>query len=53
MILNKLCGTHGLLNDSYDEIELGSEHMVMLTLDNGRSGLSKNLRPVLPLIVNW
>ena len=35
------------------KIELGSEHMVMLTLDNGRSGLSKDLRPVLPLIINW
>ena len=35
------------------EIEIGSEHMVMLTLNNGRSGLSKDLRPVLPLIINW
>jgi hypothetical protein len=35
------------------DIELGSEHMVILTLDNGRSGLSKDLRPVLPLIINW
>ncbi|WP_205623733.1 VOC family protein [Desulfogranum japonicum] len=35
------------------EIALGSEHMVTLTLDNERSGLSKDLRPVLPLIINW
>lgn len=35
------------------DIKLGSEHMVMLTLDNGRSELSKDLRPVLPLIINW
>ncbi|NVK74162.1 MAG: hypothetical protein HWE24_11815 [Oceanospirillaceae bacterium] len=35
------------------DIKLGNEHMVMLTLDNGRSGLSKDLRPVLPLVINW
>lgn len=35
------------------DIELGSEHMVILTLDNERNGLSKDLRPVLPLIINW
>ena len=32
------------------EVELGSEHMVTLTLDNERSGSSKGLRPVLPFI---
>ena len=35
------------------QIELGSEHMVMVTLDNGRSGLSRDFRPGLPLIINW
>ena len=35
------------------EVELGSEHMVTLTLDNERGRLSKGLRPVLPFIINW
>lgn len=35
------------------EVELSSEHMVTLTLDNERSGSSKDLRSVLPLIINW
>lgn len=34
-------------------VELGSEHMVTVTLDNGRSGLSRDFRPGLPLIINW
>ena len=34
------------------EIELGSEHMVTLALDNEHSESSKDLRPVLPLIIN-
>jgi len=34
------------------QIELGSEHMLVVTLDNGRSKLSKDLRPFLPLIIN-
>ena len=35
------------------EIELGNEHIVTLALDNERSGSSKDLRPVLPFIINW
>ncbi|WP_238326428.1 hypothetical protein [Desulfuromonas acetoxidans] len=35
------------------QIELGSEHLVTLTLDHGRSGLSRDLRPDLPLVINW
>ncbi|CAG9295349.1 VOC family protein [Celerinatantimonas diazotrophica] len=35
------------------ELELGAEHMMILTLDHGRCGLAKDLRPVLPLIIHW
>lgn len=34
-------------------IELGSEHLATLTLDHGRSGLSSDLRPDLPLVIHW
>ncbi|MBJ7555478.1 hypothetical protein [Marinomonas spartinae] len=42
-----------LLSADRLDIELGSEHMAVLTLDNGRRGLSKDLRPVLPLMIHW
>jgi len=35
------------------QIELGSEHIVMVTLDSGSSALSRDFRPDLPLIINW
>ncbi len=35
------------------QIETGSDHLVVVTLDNGSSGLSKDFRPDLPLIINW
>lgn len=35
------------------QIEHGSDHLVVVTLDNGRRGLSNDLRPDLPLIINW
>jgi hypothetical protein len=35
------------------QIECGSEHLVVVTLDNGVSGLSRDFRPDLPLIINW
>lgn len=35
------------------EIELDGEHMLKVTLDDGRKGLSRDLRPDLPLIINW
>lgn len=35
------------------QIELGSEHLVMVTLDSGSSGLSRDFRPDLPIIINW
>lgn len=35
------------------QIELGNEHLVMLTLDCGSRGLSKDFRPDLPLIIYW
>jgi hypothetical protein len=35
------------------QIELGSEHLVMVTLDSGSTGLSRDFRPDLPLIINW
>lgn len=35
------------------QIELGSEHLAILTLDGGVSALSKDLRPDLPLIIQW
>lgn len=52
--LDKMSDTLNILQ-SADRInlELGSKHLLTLTLDNGRSGLSKDLRPVLPLIIHW
>lgn len=35
------------------QIELGSEHLVVMTLDRGNLGLSKDFRPDLPLIIEW
>lgn len=35
------------------EIESAGEHLVVLTLDRGCSGLSNDFRPALPLIINW
>lgn len=34
-------------------IEHGREHLVVVTLDNGNLGLTKDFRPALPLIINW
>lgn len=35
------------------EVVLGNDHLLELTLDNGRKGSFKDLRPVLPLILHW
>jgi len=35
------------------QIELGYEHLVVMTLDHGNSGSAKDFRPDLPLIINW
>lgn len=35
------------------QVELGSEHLIVMTLDAGSSGLSKDFRPELPLIIKW
>lgn len=35
------------------QIEFGSEHLAVMTLDHGNLGQSKDLRPDLPLIINW
>lgn len=35
------------------QIELGSEHLVILTLDDGRSASTRDFRPDLPLIIKW
>ena len=35
------------------EVKQGREHLVNITLDNGRRELTKDLRNVLPLIINW
>jgi hypothetical protein len=35
------------------QVEPGSAHLAMMTLDDGCSGSSKDFRPDLPLIINW
>ena len=35
------------------QIELGNEHLVMVTFDGGIMGLSRDFRPDLPLVINW
>lgn len=35
------------------QIRTGDEHLILLTLDSGESGNSKDFRPNLPLIINW
>ena len=35
------------------EIVCGKEHLMEVTFDGGQSGLSKDLRPKLPLVINW
>jgi hypothetical protein len=35
------------------ELLCGAEHLMEITYDNGQSGLTKDLRPTLPLIINW
>lgn len=44
---------HTLQSADRLQIEHGSDHLVVVTLDNGRRGLSNDLRPDLPLIINW
>jgi len=49
--------TSDILNimDKIDRLSIvkGNEHLMGITFDEGRSGLSKDFRPDLPLIIHW
>lgn len=52
--LEKLSDTlRTLQSEDRLQIEFGNEHLIMLTLDGGGFGLSRDFRPDLPLIINW
>lgn len=52
--MNPLSGVMGIVNNANRlSVISGKEHLMEITLDNNRQGLSKDFRPGIPVVINW